>query len=210
VRDVVRALRGHDIPLYAAGLSFYSAVALVPLLLLALGVTALVLGDATVVRLGDHLADAVPARHGFADSIRHLTMNPDGGGAAAIIGSVLIASLYGEGLVRALDRLSRHGGRSNRGLRGRLMSPLLILLFAGVLAIALMLSAQLPRPGGGSWASTLLAVYLSFLIGWAAATAMLVLVYRAFSAERPSLRALLWGSAATGSWLPGRRSGSST
>jgi len=176
-------------------------------LLLALGVTALVLGDATVVRLGDHLADAVPARHGFADSIRHLTMNPDGGGAAAVIGSVLIASLYGEGLVRALDRLSRHGGRSNRGLRGRLMSPLLILLFAGVLAIALMLSAQLPRPGGGSWASTLLAVYLSFLIGWAAATAMLVLVYRAFSAERPSLRALLWGSAATGSWLSGQTLG---
>ncbi len=86
----MRALRGHDIPLYAAGLSFYSAVALVPLLL-ALGVAALVLGDATVVRLGDHLADAVPARHGFADSIRHLTVNPDGGGAAAIIGSVLIA-----------------------------------------------------------------------------------------------------------------------
>jgi len=207
VRDVARTLRGHDIPLYAAGLSFYSAVALVPLLLLAVGVAALVLGDATVLRLGNHLADAVPARHGFADSIRHLAANASGGGVAAIVGSVLIASLYGEGLVRALDRLSRHGGRSNRGLRGRLMSPLLILLFAVVLAIALMLSAQLPRPGGGSWGSTVLAVYLSFLTGWVAATAMLVLVYRAFSAERPSLRALLWGSAATGSWLSGQTLG---
>lgn len=206
-RDVSGSLRGHDIPLYAAGLTFYSAVALIPLLLLAIGLATMVLGGGTVARLGAGLATVAPDRHGVSAAIRDLAARPATNGAITLVGSILVASLYGEGLVRALDRLSRHPERRHLGLRGRLMSPMLIVLVAVLLACALAVSAQVPRPRSGSLSSSVLAVYLSFLIGWAGATVLLLLVYRAFSAERPGAGALVWGSLAAGSWLSGQTLG---
>jgi uncharacterized BrkB/YihY/UPF0761 family membrane protein len=42
--EVVRHMRRHDLVFYAAGLTFYAAIAVVPLLLVAWFVTSLVLG----------------------------------------------------------------------------------------------------------------------------------------------------------------------
>jgi hypothetical protein len=44
-RGVAGQVRRHDLPFYAAGLTFYAAIAVVPLLLVAWFVTSLVLGD---------------------------------------------------------------------------------------------------------------------------------------------------------------------
>ena len=43
--EVVRHMRRHDLVFYAAGLTFYASIAIVPLLLVAWWVTSLVLGD---------------------------------------------------------------------------------------------------------------------------------------------------------------------
>ncbi|MDP9434495.1 MAG: hypothetical protein M3P93_04600, partial [Actinomycetota bacterium] len=46
VRDVTRSTRGHDLALYAAGVTFYAAIGFVPLLLLYLA--GLLVGEGTV------------------------------------------------------------------------------------------------------------------------------------------------------------------
>jgi uncharacterized BrkB/YihY/UPF0761 family membrane protein len=46
--EVAREVRRHDLPFYAAGLTFHAAIAVVPPLLVAWFVTSLVLGDEVV------------------------------------------------------------------------------------------------------------------------------------------------------------------
>ena len=63
VRDTVRGLRGHDLPLHAAGATFYAGVAVVPALLVAIWGVSLVLGEVQVRTYGHELA-ALPAALG--------------------------------------------------------------------------------------------------------------------------------------------------
>ena len=57
-------MRRHDLPFYAAGLTFHAAIAVVPLLLVAWFATSLVLGDEGVRTLTLPLAEYAPTSLG--------------------------------------------------------------------------------------------------------------------------------------------------
>ena len=66
-REVVGHVRRHDLVFYAAGLTFYAAIAVVPLLLVAWFVTSVVLGDVVVRTLTLALAEYAPTSPGRTD-----------------------------------------------------------------------------------------------------------------------------------------------
>lgn len=213
-RDVVADLRNHDIPLAAAGLTFYATVSFVPLLLVALWLASLVLGGPEIRSLGQDLAEIVGTRHGLDVAVRKLTTAGSQAQVPALVAAVLIAALYGEGLTRALARLGgggkdapkvpRPSRRLVRGaLRGRLTAPLLVAFSGVVVGGGLLLAAMLSQVVGSSGKATVLGVYLAFLVVWGGATVNVLLCFRVFGPLRPRLGPLLWGAAGAGSWIAG-------
>ena len=201
-RDVVRCTRGHDLALYAAGVTFYAVIGLVPLLLLALFLAGQVAGEETVRRLADGLAGLLPDELGAREAGRFLSQAGTSMPPLAALAALVPASLYGEGLVRAFDRLSETRGR-RRSARGRLGSLVVVAMSPALLLGGLAASRGLTSALGDGVGDRLLGVYVAFLVGWLSITPVLAFAYRGLSPERPASRALLWGAAGTGSFLSG-------
>src|SRR5687767_3266790 len=116
---VRRRLEGRDLALISAGLTFYAGIAVVPLLVLAFGLTAALTSPSRVTELGGRLAELLPAELGAPDAVARLV--EAGAGLSLVEGllALLPMTFYGEGLRRALLRF---GGRREgmTGWRGRL------------------------------------------------------------------------------------------
>ncbi|WP_232796828.1 hypothetical protein [Blastococcus atacamensis] len=65
-------LAGRDLALLAAGLTFYAGIAIVPLLVLALGLTAWLTSAVRVEELGRRLAELLPGELGAPDAVARL------------------------------------------------------------------------------------------------------------------------------------------
>jgi membrane protein len=202
VRDVARATRGHDLPLYAAAVTFYATVGVVPLLLLALFLAGQVAGEAAVRDLADGLAGLLPTGLGAQGATRFLSSAGTMMTPLAALAALVPASLYGEGLVRAFDRLSTQVGR-RRSTRGRLGSLVVVAASPVLLLGGLSAARGLTHVLGDGLLDRLLGVYFAFLVLWLTISPVLAYAYRALSPERPGRRALLWGAAGTGSFLAG-------
>ena len=143
-------IRGQDLALSAAGLTFYAGIAVVPILVLAFALTALLTSDATVRQLGDQLAGLLPTELGAGSAVRRLVA---AGTGLDLLGGVLAAvpmTFYGEGLRRALLRFGNRE-ESLTGWRGRLaVLPLVVLLplLLYPLLLAAGVMADLDRSGG--------------------------------------------------------------
>jgi membrane protein len=173
-----RPLRGHDLALHAAAVTFYGGIAVVPVALLTIWLTGLVAGEQRVRRLTGHMVEALPDAIG-AD--RALAALIDAGLAltpAFALASLLPATLYGEGLRRAFVSL-RDPGESLVGWRGRI---LLLPLLAAAPALVLSLLAAMPLATNlvtrGGWIGVG-GIVLSFLTTWLVLSPVLVWVYRA-------------------------------
>lgn len=191
---VVRSLRGRDIPLHAAAVTFYGGVAVVPVALLTVRLAGLLAGGHWVHRVTRPIVEAMPAALG-ADRATEvlvdagLAMSP----LLAFI-ALLPATWYGEGLRRAFVSLS-DPDRPSSGWHGRvLILPLLAagpVLLLGLLSV-LPMAARMLRDGG--W-SSVGAVIVSFLAAWIAFSVVLVWVYRVVGPARPGwLATVLVGS----------------
>ena len=75
VQDVRGRVRGHDLPLCAAGVTFYATLGVVPLLLLALFLSGQVAGEGTVRRLAGGLTRLLPDDLGAQDAARFLAVS---------------------------------------------------------------------------------------------------------------------------------------
>ena len=203
VEDVVRCTRGHDLALYAAGVTLDAAVGAVPLLLLSLFLAGLVVGPDTVLALAGELAALLPMNLGAEDAARSLAEAGSQLQPLAALAAFVPASLYGEGLVRAFDRLSVSGERGRRSLRGRVGSLVLVAVSPVLLLAGLAATSGLTRLLGTGTGARLLGVYLAFLVGWLSISLLLALAYRGLAPERPGSRALAWGALGTGSMLSG-------
>ena len=199
----MRCTRGHDLALYAAGVTFYAAVGAVPLLLLSLFLAGLVVGQETVLMLASELAALLPMNLGAEDAARSLAEAGSELQPLAALAAFVPASLYGEGLVRAFDRLSVSGERGRRSLRGRVGSLVLVAVSPVLLLAGLAATSGLTRLLGTGTGARLLGVYLAFLVGWLSISLLLALAYRGLAPERPGSRALAWGALGTGSMLSG-------
>ena len=201
-RDVVGGLRGHDVTLYAAGLTFYGAIALLPTTLVALWLARLLLGADRVRRLGGDVADALPGAVGAPGVVQDLVAAGAGLGWSTAVVAVLPATLYGEGLRRAFARLEDRQ-ESYVGWRGRLgLVPLLA--FTPFMVCAVLLSAPLLArlTAGGFWRGAL-AVYVALCLDWVLLTPALAYVYRALAPHRPPWRVALLAGTVTASFVSG-------
>jgi membrane protein len=197
-----RALRGRDVALHAAGVTFYAGIALVPSVLVAVWLAARLVGDERIRELGRSLAAALPDQLGAPDVAEAAIAAGLRLPAAVAVAVLLPATFYGEGLRRAFVSLTAAQDRLI-GWRGRaavlpLFVPAPVLLLA-VLLVTPML-ARLFSAGG---ASVLLAIVIAFLTDWVVLSLTLTWVYRVVSPARPGWLASGWGGAVTGSFVAG-------
>jgi membrane protein len=196
-------LRGRDTALIAAGLTFYAGIAVVPALVLALGMTSWLTSPATVRELTGRLAEVLPAQLGAPDALARLADAGTSLGPLGALLTVLPISLYGEGLRRALLRFSPAHDRFT-AWRGRLLS-LPLLLLAPVLLYPLLLVGRLlaelqATPGFGATIGGLAAGYYSVL---AALTLPLIWTFRVVAVGRLHWRAVVLGALLTAASLSG-------
>ncbi|WP_229399356.1 YhjD/YihY/BrkB family envelope integrity protein [Micromonospora okii] len=191
-----RPLRGRDLSLHAAAITFYGAIAIVPVSLLAIWLTSLLAGADRVRRLASYAVRTLPDEIGAPHAVRALV---DAGVELTpllALASLLPASLYGEGLRRAFISVARpRGEESLVGWRGRLLllpllAPAPVLLLS--ILLALPTTTHLVRQGG--WLGAL-GVVLSFLAVWLVLTPVLLWVFRVVGPASPDwLSALAVGS----------------
>jgi membrane protein len=200
--DVLRQVRRHDLPFYAAGLTFYAAIAVVPLLLVAWFVTSLVLGDEVVRTLTLALAEYAPTSLGLREGVRSLGEVGPRLGIAAFAAALIPATSYGDGLVRALDRIAERDRRA-KGLRGRGLALVFVATLPPVVMGELGAVAVLPGALGFTGRFNLVSVGVAFAVGWLSASLLVGVLYRAFSPRPIGIGALALGAALTGSFLAG-------
>jgi membrane protein len=200
--ETFRALRGRDIALHAAAVTFYAGIALVPSVLVAVWLAGRLVGEARIRELGRSLATALPGQLG-APHVAEATIAAGLRLSPAVVIVVLVpATFYGEGLRRAFVSLTAVPDRLI-GWRGR-AAVLPLFVSAPVLLLAVLLVtptlARLFAAGGGS---VLLAIVLAFLTDWVVLSVTLMWVYRVVSPTRTGWLASLWGGAVTGSFVAG-------
>jgi len=201
-REVARQVRRHDLPFYAAGLTFYAAIAVVPLLLVAWFVTSLVLGEEVVRTLTLALAEYAPTSLGLREGVRSLGEVGPRLGIASLAAALVPATSYGDGLVRALDRIAERD-RRDKGLRGRGLALVFVAALPPVVMGELGAVAVLPGALGFTGRFNLVSVGVAFAVGWVSASLLVGVLYRAFSPRPIGIGALALGAALTGSFLAG-------
>ncbi|BCJ54749.1 hypothetical protein Asp14428_62240 [Actinoplanes sp. NBRC 14428] len=202
-----RPLRGRDLALHAAAITFYAGIAVVPVALLAVWITGLVAGPERVRQLTGQAVAALPDAIGAPDALARLIEAGLQLTPVLALASLLPATLYGEGLRRAFVSLrTRPAGRlevkqrqpreeSLVGWRGRV---LWLPLLAASPALLLALFLALPVTSGlwvrGGWYSVA-GVVLSFLAAWLVLTPVVIWVYRGVApGRREWLATVLVGS----------------
>lgn len=182
VSAAFRPVRGRDLSLHAAAITFYGAIAVVPVALLAIWATGLIAGEDRVRRLTSYAIETLPTDIGANRAVAALLEAGLGLTPALALASLLPASLYGEGLRRAFVSVAvpREPGGALVGWRGRLL--LLSIL------LALPLTTHLVRQGG--WRGAL-GVVLSFLGVWLVLTPVLMWVFRVVGPASPDFLSTL-------------------
>jgi membrane protein len=203
VAGVRERLRGRDLALIAAGLTFYAGIAVVPLLLLAFSLTAALSRPQQVETLGDRLSTLFPGGAGAPGAVQELI---DAGvrlSGWGVLLALLPMSLYGEGVRRALLRFSRRE-EAFTAWRGRL-AALPLLLITPVTLYPLLLAAEvmadLAEQGGA--AATIGRIAVGFYSVLAALTIPLAWVFRVVGVERVGWTALVVGALFTAACLSG-------
>ena len=201
--DVRRRLVGRDLALIGAGLTFYAGIAVVPLLVLAFGLTAWLTSADTVRHRGARLAQLLPGDLGAPEAVARLVEAEVGLDLLGGLLALLPMSLYGEGLRRALQRFS---GR-REGLtawRGRL-ATLPLVLATPVLLHPLLLAADLMAglAESGGLASTVGRVAVGFYSVLFALALPLAWGFRVVAGGRVRWTALAIGAAFTATCLSG-------
>ncbi len=178
-------LRDEDVLMISAGLAFYALVSVAPLVIIALWVTSVLVGDDAVQRTGEELARLAPRKLGVDKAFKQVSETGSHIGLWAVAAGLWPATSYGAGLARAFNRVSDEA-RELPGLKGRALAFLLmgalqvvvLAVLAGVLMGPRLLGEGLAAKVGG-WA---IAVALGFL----SIAAMTGLIYRVFAADSRS------------------------
>lgn len=204
LRGVPAALRGLDLPLHSAAVTFYGGVALVPVGLLTIRFAALLGGADRVAGAAARVVAAVPealGAHQVAAALVDAGLRLSPVGALA---TLLPATMYGEGLRRSFVSLSGRGtGARPAGWRGRLL--LLPALAAGpglllLLLLVLPAAAQLLSRGG---LASLGGIVVSFLAVWVALSPVVIWLLRTVGPVRPGWLAGAVGGSFTAANLSG-------
>ncbi len=202
VRGLPAALRGLDLALRAAALTFYAGIAVVPVVVLAGWVVARLAGEERLRRLGGSIADALPDTLGAPGVVTALVAASVALTPWTALAGIFPASLYGEGLRRAFVSLVP-GDDTWTGWRGRLLLAPALLAAPGLLFALLLIAPTVSGLfGSGGWARVL-GVIVAFLTDWILVSIPLLWTYRVVGPARPRWAVTLVGAFATGSFLAG-------
>ena len=203
LRDTMAGLRGHDLALIAAGLTFYSGIAIVPSLLLAIRLAALISSPATIESLGGRIADVLPSALGAPDAVRRLVEAGLELSWLGVLIAVFPASLYGEGLRRAFLRFA-DDEETLVGWRGRLLVLPLLVVIPVLLYLLLLVSPTLSRLSSeGGAAATVTGVVVGFLSVWLVLAIPIAWTFRVVAPGRPLWPAVIIGALGTSSFVSG-------
>jgi membrane protein len=206
-RTRIRAANA-DVLLGAAALTFYAALGVVPLLLIALRLASALTSAASVRGTAEALSAYLPGPLRVDAAIRWFADHASLASWGAVTAAVIPASLYSEGMVRTLEQISIAPERHSRALRGRLLTlGLGAVATLGALIVVVALRPIIAASYGRGTSARLLGIFIAFCIAWAGATAFLTLLYRVFATTAVRTSALWWGAASTGSWLAGQSLG---
>lgn len=202
VRGVVRSLRGHDLALYGAAVTFYAAIAIVPVSLLSIWLAGKLVGVARLGGLGRRVVDSLPTGMGAPPVAQDLITAGLHLSPVAAVATVLPATLYGEGLRRAFVAVTDARDRFI-GWRGRLtVLPLLVLAPALIAAVTLVTPLVTRLFAGTGWV-LFAGIVISFTADWLALAVALAWVYRFVGPARPAPLAVTVGALGTASFLSG-------
>ncbi|MFD9698272.1 YhjD/YihY/BrkB family envelope integrity protein [Lentzea sp. NPDC059081] len=156
------ALRGRDLLLWAAGLTFFSALGLVPLLLLALRGVSLLFGAELVIDGARTVGGALPQAHDPTAALVQLAEAATTTPWPLLVAALFPATLYGEGLRRGLVQAAGEGVTKWTGWAGRITFLPVLLVAPLLVALPLAFAPDVARLyDAGGW-STVLGVVLSF------------------------------------------------
>ena len=196
-------LRRQDLALHGAAVTFYAAIAGVPMLLLAVRLATLVVGEERIRYLATTLEAALPRSSGAGPVARTIIEQAAGTSWWVTCFAVFAASLYGEGLRRAYASLARVA-EDRTGWRGRIavlpllaVAPLLLLAVLGITPLLATLFSE-GRPG-----ATALGVYVALNVDWIAVSVPLAWSFRVVSPDPPPWRLALVGGFTTGAFVSG-------
>lgn len=202
-RATADVLRPRDLPLHAAALTFYSALSIVPVLLVTGRAAAALAGPDRVRALAGSLEDALPQALGAGPVARALVESGIDLDLVAVLIATLPASVYGEGLRRACSSLVGIPPGRWIAWRGRLATlPLVVVapaLLLGVLSVTPLL-ADLLAGGAGS---TVLGTYVALNVCWIAVSVVLAWVFVAVVPHATPVRHAVVGAFATGAFVAG-------
>ncbi len=196
VRDALDDLEGRDVLFLAAGLAFYALVSVAPLVLLALWLTSIMVGEEDVHRTGEQLARLVPPKLGVDKAVVRVADTGSNLGLWAAALSLWPATAYGAGLARAFDRLSGKG-RQLEGLRGRALSLSLVIVLQSFVLAGLALATVAPRLVGEGLLATVAGWAIGLVSGFLAIATATAVIYWLFSSESVAARPILVGASLT-------------
>jgi membrane protein len=201
--SAVRAhLRGKDLLLHAAGVTFYAAIAVVPLLLVVGWLATLLVGDDQLREFTRTTEQALPDALGAGRVASELLARATELGPIGALLALVPATLYGEGLLRTYASLGGSPGPV-AGWRGRI-AILPVLAFAPLLLIAVLaITPILDSLYGSGPGPTALGVYLALTVDWIAVSLPLAWSFRVVAADSPSWPASFAGAFATGAFVSG-------
>lgn len=195
-------LRGKDLALHAAGLTFYAAIALVPLLLVIGWLATLLAGESRVWGFAQTAEQALPDTLGAGRVASEILARATELGLWGALLALVPATLYGEGLRRTYASLSGSPG-VGAGRRGRLavlpvlaVAPLLLL---AVLAITPLLDGLF----GAGPLTTALGIYLALTVNWIALSVPLSWSFHVVAADPTPWPAAVAGGFVTGAFVSG-------
>jgi uncharacterized BrkB/YihY/UPF0761 family membrane protein len=148
------------------------------------------------------LAAYAPTSLGLREAVESLGEVGPRLGIASFAAALVPATSYGDGLVRAVDRITGRDRRA-KGLRGRLLALVFVASLPPVVMAELGAVAVLPGALGFTGRFNLVSVAVAFVVGWLSAGLLVGVLYRAFSPRPLRAWALALGAALTGSFLSG-------
>lgn len=188
-----------DLALWAAGLTFFGAIGMVPLAMEAIALAGRIIGKDAVQRSMDTFIRALPSSHGTSDTVRTVVDSSLGLSWTQLAVLVVPTTAYGEGLRRSFLQMSHDHPSVTTGWRGRAaFVPVIALSPFVVIVLVATIPFVAPLYERGGWA-TAFGVVVAFHITFAVLTVVFAGVFRLVGTVAVPVVPLLIASACTAS-----------
>lgn len=203
VRQSRHTMSGQDMALVAGGLTFYAAIAIVPLLLLTIKASSVLTSRVWVSERFGEIALLLPDTLGARSAVSALGEAGISLGPWGIAIALFPATFYGEGLRRALGRMTPRTERFI-GWRGRVLVLPFVAFAPALLVVVLAVAHWLVAwTTGGGVGEMVLRVWLGFQCLWLVLAVPVAWVFGVIAPHRIKWTTLVIGSLTTSSFIAG-------